>query len=269
MGGERRRRLAETGNQAEVAEDSSMDIKLFQNKDRMLVQLSGRVVLDECDQLKSAIVPRIEPGIKYVGLDLGGVDFIDSAGLGVLVGMKVSSKKTGATLALINPSRGVSDILIVSKLDSIFDILTGSDGAAIIEELARDDFHVDGDKPTQAASSTSPSYQEPPAATPSPGGTKGDSDAISPKERIEQLCRDAIDFMRQRDYDSAIECYKQVLEIEPDYLTAINNLGIVYEKKPQWRELAIEQWERVLELSQGRGDQKHIERAQKHLDALR
>ena len=59
-----------------------MEIRIYSSKDKLLVQLAGRVVLDECDRLKSAVVPRIAPGIGQVVLDLGKVDFIDSAGLG-------------------------------------------------------------------------------------------------------------------------------------------------------------------------------------------
>ena len=36
-----------------------------------------------------------------------------------------------------------------------------------------------------------------------------------------------------------------------------------------WRQLAIEQWEHLLEQSRSRGDEKHIERAHKHLAKLR
>jgi anti-sigma B factor antagonist len=247
-----------------------MDIRLYQNRDKMLVQLSGRVVLDECDRLKAAIVPRIAPPVSQVILDLGRVDFIDSAGLGALVGMKVSSNKNRARLSLASPSKSVSEILLVSKLDSIFEVLKGSDANNLIGSLARSEFLVSGDEssPAVATTQTTQQFQSPP---PQSGASRPDPEAApsgSPKEQIEHFCRKAVEFMRNREFDPAVDCYKKALALDPDYLPAHNNLAIVYEKKPQWNSLAVKQWEKVLELSQTRGDQKHIERAQKHLDAL-
>ena len=74
--------------------------------------------------------------------------------------------------------------------------------------------------------------------------------------------------MRQGNYESSIECYKSALELDPDYLPALNNLAIVYEKQPSWHTLAIENWRRVLEISRQRNDEKHIDRAERHLADL-
>lgn len=114
-----------------------MDIKIYEASGKVLVRLKGRIVLDECDRLKSTITTVINPEVTNLNLDLSGVDFIDSAGLGALVGVKVTSNKHRTRLALINPSRGVSDILMVSKLDSIFDILTGSEAEELLRSLAQ------------------------------------------------------------------------------------------------------------------------------------
>ncbi len=239
-----------------------MEIRIYQNNNKILVQLTGRVVLDECDRLKGAVVPRIVPGISQVNLDLSKVDFIDSAGLGVLVGMKVSSNKSRANLVLISPSKGVNDILLVSKLDSIFDIITGQESADVVKNLAKPEFLATGEPSGAAPQSASPTFQAPPS------GSGGESAADSPKDKIDRLCKDAMEHMRQRDFESAIECYKQVMVVDPNYLPALNNMAVVYEKKPQWQNEAIATWEKVLELSSSRGDQKHVERAKKHLATL-
>jgi anti-sigma B factor antagonist len=250
-----------------------MDIRLYQNRERMLVQLSGRVVLDECDRLKGAIVPRISPPVSQVILDLARVEFIDSAGLGALVGMKVSSNKNRARLCLAAPSKSVSEILLVSKLDSIFDVLKGAEAQSAIGELARNEYLISTDEsgPGATEERAAPQFQAPPtqsAAARTPSAAVDHTPAGTPKEQIEHYCRKAVEFMRTREYDLAAECYKRALQLDEDHLPAHNNLAIVYEKKPQWHPLAIKQWEKVLELSQARGDQKHIERALKHLDAL-
>lgn len=258
-----------------------MDIKIYEASGKVLVRLKGRIVLDECDRLKSTITTVINPEVTNLNLDLSGVDFIDSAGLGALVGVKVTSNKHRTRLALINPSRGVSDILMVSKLDSIFDILTGSEAEELLRSLAQPQYERSAGGPAvgpqlsrgpampvmpgmgglRNAPPPAPASSVPPAAA---AGT-----AASPKDRIDQLCRDAVAFMQKTDYEQAASCYQQVIDISPDYLPAYNNLAIVFEKMPGAQGKAIEAWKKVLELSSRRNDAKHIERAQKHLETLR
>lgn len=242
-----------------------MEIAIYKHQDKVLVQLSGRVVLDECDRLKAAVLPRITSETGSLNLDLSKVEFIDSAGLGVLVSMKVSANKTRSKLSLLSPSKPVSDILMVSKLDSIFEIVTGGEAAGTISLIAKPENLLSGPSAPAEGSSQGPAtFQAPPSQVPTmPTGAD-----LPPKKQIEQLCKKAVEHMKQRDYESAAECYKSALELDPDYISAHNNLAIVYEKRPQWQELAVKEWEVVLKLSQDRGDQKHIERAQKHLAAL-
>lgn len=259
-----------------------MDIKIYEASGRVLVRLKGRIVLDECDRLKSTITTVINPEVSNLNLDLSGVDFIDSAGLGALVGVKVTSNKHRTRLALINPSRGVSDILMVSKLDSIFDIVTGTEAEELLRSLAQPQYERSAGGPAVGpqlsrgpAMPVMPGMGLPRNAPPAPGAggspvpASAAGTAASAKDRIDQLCRDAVEFMRKLDYEQAAACYQQVIDMSPDYLPAYNNLAIVYEKMPSAQARAIEAWKKVLELSSRRNDAKHIERAQKHLEALR
>jgi len=244
-----------------------MEIRIYQSRGNMLAQFAGRVVLDECDRIKAAILPRITREVSQINLDLSGVEFIDSAGLGVLVQLKATASKNRSRLALVAPSKGVNDILMVSKLDSIFDIITGNEASSIISSLAQQSFMVSAGSETEvpgAAVNRGPVMPSPSASS----SARTDDRALTPKEQVDQLCKVAVDHMRQGDYESAAESYNKALAIDADYLPAHNNLAIVYEKKPQWQAQAIKAWERVLEISTSRNDQKHIDRAQKHLQNL-
>ncbi|MDX1971916.1 MAG: anti-sigma factor antagonist [Candidatus Sumerlaeia bacterium] len=242
-----------------------MDIQIFQQADHMLIRMGGRIVLDECDRLKSTIVPRINGSIKQVYLDLSGVDFIDSAGLGVLVGMKVTSNKNHARMALLSPSKEVSDILMVSKLDSIFEIITGGDSQKIVSALSVENNRQSSASMSSVSQTNVATFQAPPSAS---GPAPVDRGMSEERMLIDRYCKEAVVYMKQRDYDSASECYRKALQIDPNHLPALNNLAIVYEKDPKTHAKAIIQWERVLELSRASGDHKHVERAQKHLQEL-
>lgn len=246
-----------------------MELRIFEAAGNVLLKIRGRIILDETDRLKSSIMGLISPQTQRINLDLAEVDFIDSAGLGALVGIKVTANKHRARLALLNPSRGVSDILMVSKLDSIFDILTGPEAEQVIAQLAQAANERQPAGAAAAPSSRGPAMPSMPAAQQArPGAAPGAFDPDSAKERIDRLCRDAVEFMKRGDYESAAEAYAQALQINPDYLPAHNNLAIVYEKRPHWHQKAIEQWKKVLDISSRNNDTKHMERAQKHLQNL-
>ena len=96
--------------------------------------ISGRVTLMECNgELKAAVRKLVEGGRKQIVLDLEGVPFIDSAGLGELVSSYASVKQLGGTLKLSNVNRRVATVLDIAKLTGILET-TDLDGATAVRE---------------------------------------------------------------------------------------------------------------------------------------
>jgi anti-sigma B factor antagonist len=88
-----------------------------------VVDLSGKVTIGEGDiKLGQAIGGLLEEGRKHLVLNLGGVSYMDSAGIGELVACYKRAAEKGATLKLLNPNGKVQDLLILTKLQEIFDI---------------------------------------------------------------------------------------------------------------------------------------------------
>jgi anti-anti-sigma factor len=80
----------------------------------------GRIVSETAGQLKEAVKPFIPLGGRIV-LDLTDVSYMDSSGLGTLVGLKVSALKEGyVKLELLNLSPRVKELLRLSNLASLF-----------------------------------------------------------------------------------------------------------------------------------------------------
>jgi anti-sigma B factor antagonist len=61
-------------------------------------------------------------GSKHVVVDLARVDFLDSTGLGVLVGARRRLENSGGSLSLVCPHERLLKIFRITGLDSIFDI---------------------------------------------------------------------------------------------------------------------------------------------------
>ncbi|HEU4402895.1 MAG TPA: STAS domain-containing protein [Candidatus Polarisedimenticolia bacterium] len=88
-----------------------------------VVDLSGKITIGEGDiRLRDAVNALLDEGRKSIVLNLSGVSYMDSAGIGELVACYKRAAEKGATLKLLNPSGKVQDLLILTRLQEIFDI---------------------------------------------------------------------------------------------------------------------------------------------------
>jgi anti-sigma B factor antagonist len=265
---------------------NQLDIETYQSAEGLYLVFRGRIVLDECDRVRKNELLLINKGLPEVVLDLQGVDFIDSAGLGLLVGFKMAASKHKVRITVSQPSKQVQDLLYVSKLDGIFSIVSGPQAEALKNNLAKAEFRsrsgfsapssekessisAAGVSADWIGSKLDSAFADTSSNSSRMGDNSGVSKGRQSKEEIEAHCRKAVEFMRQGNYDASIQEYESALAIDGEYLPALNNLAIVYEKQPSWAPKAIEVWQKVLQLSEQRGDQKHIDRAQRHLASLR
>ncbi|HEV3511806.1 MAG TPA: STAS domain-containing protein [Candidatus Sulfotelmatobacter sp.] len=88
-----------------------------------ILDVKGRIVLgDEIHQLREAVRGLLEQGKKKIILNLAEVDYMDSSGVGEMVGAFTTVRSAGGELKLLNLSPKVQDILYVTKLYTVFDI---------------------------------------------------------------------------------------------------------------------------------------------------
>jgi anti-anti-sigma factor len=85
-----------------------------------LVRCSGRLTLETAPRLKDEI-KRLLPESRIITLDLTDLGYLDSAGLGALVGLYVSARKGDCQLRLINLNQRVKDLLGLARLTEIFE----------------------------------------------------------------------------------------------------------------------------------------------------
>lgn len=88
-----------------------------------ILDIRGRIVLgDEIGQLRMAVRGLVAEGKKKIILNLAEVDYIDSSGVGELVGSFTTVRNAGGELKLLNLTQKVHDVLHVTKLYTVFDI---------------------------------------------------------------------------------------------------------------------------------------------------
>jgi anti-sigma B factor antagonist len=88
-----------------------------------ILDIHGRIVLgDEIGDVRTAVHNLVADGKKKIILNLADVDYIDSSGVGELVGCYTTVRNAGGELKLLNLSQKVQDVLYVTKLYTVFDI---------------------------------------------------------------------------------------------------------------------------------------------------
>jgi anti-sigma B factor antagonist len=88
-----------------------------------ILDVTGRIVLGpEIGNLRDTVRNLIKDGKKKIILNLAGVDYIDSSGVGQLVGSFTAVRNAGGELKLLNLTQKVQDVLHVTKLYTVFDI---------------------------------------------------------------------------------------------------------------------------------------------------
>jgi anti-sigma B factor antagonist len=87
-----------------------------------ILELKGKLTLGDGDTLlKDKIHSLINQDCKHIVLDLGGVSYVDSAGLGEIVGSLTTVTRGGGTLKLLNLNKRIQDLMVMTKLITVFD----------------------------------------------------------------------------------------------------------------------------------------------------
>jgi anti-sigma B factor antagonist len=90
-----------------------------------ILYVSGRITLGEGGvTLRDAIQEALKTGTKKLVVDMGGVGYMDSSGLGELTGAYVSAKNKGCNLKLLGLTKKIDDLMQITKLATLFDIYT-------------------------------------------------------------------------------------------------------------------------------------------------
>ena len=101
-----------------------MDLKLDLREagDVEVIDLTGRVSLGESAMILRDRLREVTKDHKKVLLNLGGVSSFDSTGIGVLVSAYATASAAGGTIKLCSLSKRVKDVLLITKLYTVFEI---------------------------------------------------------------------------------------------------------------------------------------------------
>jgi len=100
-----------------------------------VLEIEGEVDVYTSPQLKQDLVQLAERGVKRVIINLSKVEYLDSTGLGVLIGGLKRLREAGGNLALVGPGMRIQRIFEITGLNKIFDIYQTEEEAAAKEGM--------------------------------------------------------------------------------------------------------------------------------------
>jgi anti-sigma B factor antagonist len=103
---------------------AELNIRERQAGDVTVLDLEGKITIGEGSvSLRSAIRRLLEEGKKKILLNLAGVSYVDSSGIGELVASYTSVvNKEGGQLKLLKLTQKIQDLLAITKLLTVFDV---------------------------------------------------------------------------------------------------------------------------------------------------
>ena len=108
-----------TSSRGVDASADALQIELVERGSTIVLKVSGMAAVEVAGQLSRALQEAAVKKPALLAVDLSGLSFISSMGLGGLVAAHVTCNKTGTTMCLINPKRFIREILNLTKLSNL------------------------------------------------------------------------------------------------------------------------------------------------------
>jgi anti-sigma B factor antagonist len=106
------------------------DIQEREREGITILDFKGRISAGpEATALRDKVAEVTAAGKRNLVLNLAGVDYIDSTGLGALVVCVTGLRKIGGNMKLLNLNRRNIDLLVMTKLDTVFEVFTDEQDA--------------------------------------------------------------------------------------------------------------------------------------------
>jgi anti-sigma B factor antagonist len=108
----------------------ALEIRRREKEGVVILDLSGPLTVGEpASRIRQALHDLLAQGRKNVVLNLQEVDYIDSTGLGAMVVCYTTLRKAGGALKLLNLNRRNIELLVLTKLSTVFEIFSDEQDA--------------------------------------------------------------------------------------------------------------------------------------------
>ncbi|MBX2946933.1 MAG: STAS domain-containing protein [Cyclobacteriaceae bacterium] len=94
----------------------------------LILRLSGDLIGEnEGTNVLQVATNALQQGVKKCIIDISDLRYINSSGIGVLITVLTKFRNKGGEVYLLNPSEGVKKLLVITKLNAIFQVVKSED----------------------------------------------------------------------------------------------------------------------------------------------
>jgi anti-sigma B factor antagonist len=109
---------------------AQLTVKERQVGEVTILDLSGKITIGEGSvQLRETVRKLLDENKKKILLNLGDVSYVDSSGIGELVSSYTTTNNNGGQLKLLNLTKKIQDLLMITKLLTVFETFDSEDAA--------------------------------------------------------------------------------------------------------------------------------------------
>ncbi len=98
----------------------SIEKQYHQDKDLWTVKITGEVDIYTSDEMKETLNEMVEEKKSEIQIDCRELSYIDSSGLGVLIGILKKLKEENKNLVVVNARSNILKLLSITGLDKVF-----------------------------------------------------------------------------------------------------------------------------------------------------
>ena len=108
----------------------ALEINRKEHEGVTILDMKGRITVGpEATALREAVAAAVTDNIRQLVFNLAQVDFIDSTGLGAVVMCSTTMRKAGGAVKLLNLNRRNIELLVMTKLATVFETFTDEQDA--------------------------------------------------------------------------------------------------------------------------------------------
>jgi anti-sigma B factor antagonist len=108
----------------------SLEVREREREGITILDLNGRLTVgDEASKFRDRMSKLIASGRHNIILNMGQVDYVDSTGLGAMVMCYTTLNRDGGKIKLLNLTRRSIELLVMTKLTTIFEVFNDEQNA--------------------------------------------------------------------------------------------------------------------------------------------
>jgi anti-sigma B factor antagonist len=112
-----------------MTDDTRADVRSTDQPETTLIRIEGEITSGSERPLMDAFAKAVDGGAKTVILDFGGLDYMNSGGIGLLVTLLVRAQRLGRRLMAVGLNEHYRQIFALTRLDEAIGIHDTTDAA--------------------------------------------------------------------------------------------------------------------------------------------